>query len=548
VTVERKIGTVALPSGRVARCVDVPGCYSLVARSQDEQIAHDAVVGALEDMPPPALAILVLDASNLQRNLYLVSQITETGLPCVLALNMMDVAERAGLEIDAKALSRELGLPVVPTVAVRELGLDALLKEVDAALGGATPRRARAWRMSEGVEAEVARMAGELRKHRVPEGRADAEAIWLLSSIQETDELVGINPHIRKQVLSVQARLEEAGTPFRVEEIEARYRWIESVTRVCVREGPRRGADWTRRLDALFTHRALGPLVFLFVMTMVFQSIFAWADPAITAIENLFGAISEGVKAVMPAGAFRDLVTEGVIAGAGNVVVFLPQILLLFFFISLLEDTGYMARAAYMMDRVMGRVGLHGRAFIPLLSSFACAIPGVMATRTIESRRDRLVTILTAPLMSCSARLPVYTLVIGALFEANRPVAGVFTVGGLVLLSMYLLSVTAAIAVAAIFKRTILKGPKPPFILEMPPYKAPRARVVARNLWERSALFLTRAGTTIMAVTIVLWGLLSYPKDVPLSRDYDVARASLAATVHDAAARDEVLSKLDAEE
>ncbi len=551
VTVERKVGTVALPSGRRVQCVDLPGCYSLVAQSHDEQIAHDVLAGQIEEMPEPDAVIVVLDADNLQRNLYLATQVMERGLPCVIALNMMDVAERSGVKIDLEALSRELEAPVIPTVAVRERGIAELLGQVDNVLGGGVSKTGasiRKWRMDEDIEGHIRELASELMHHGVSEHRADAEAIWLMASIRETDELIGINPHIRKQVIDTQQKLESEGDPFRSAEIGSRYEWIEGVTNACVSQGERRGADWSERFDRLFTHRVLGPTIFLVVMAFVFQSIFTWADPAIGAIEDLFGAISGWVRTTLPEGMLRDLITEGVIAGAGNVVVFLPQILILFLAISILEDTGYMARAAYMMDRIMGRVGLHGRAFIPLLSSFACAIPGVMATRTIENRRDRLVTILVAPLMSCSARLPVYTMIIAALFDADRSVAGVFTMGGLILLSMYLFSIAAAIAMAFVFKSTILKGPRPPFVLEMPPYRMPRPASVAQNLWARAWAFLSRAGTVIMAVTILLWGLLSYPQDVVLSRDFAAERVTVQATVSEPLALEEALGALDAEE
>jgi ferrous iron transport protein B len=551
VTVERKVGRVSLPSGQVASCVDLPGCYSLVARSEDEQIAHDVLVGQMEETPEPDAVVIIVDASNLQRNLYLATQILEMGTPCLVALNMMDVAERAGIEIDLARLSRELGVPVVPTVAVREQGIDelraALAQTLESSSAAVAPAR-RSWRMEEPIEQRVASLAAELTRHNTRRQRADAEAIWLLSSVRENDELVGINPHIRSQVLGIQAELESAGTPFRAAEIQARYDWIEAVTQRCVRLGERRGADWTRRLDSLFTHRVLGPLLFFALMALVFQSIFSWADPAIGVIEDLFAALSAGVQAVLPEGPLRDLITEGVIAGAGNVVVFLPQILVLFLAIGLLEDSGYMSRAAYMMDRIMARVGLHGRAFIPLLSSFACAIPGVMATRTIENRRDRLVTILVAPLMSCSARLPVYAMVIAALFEADRSVAGVFTLGGLILFAMYLFSIVAAVGMAFVFKSTILRGPRPPLILELPPYRLPQAGVVLRNMWDRSALFLKRAGTVIMAVTIVLWGLLSYPKNLELSRGFAAEAARIEAAGMDPQARSEALEALEAEE
>ncbi|RMF20529.1 MAG: ferrous iron transporter B, partial [Deltaproteobacteria bacterium] len=323
VTVERRLGIVPLPSGRRARCIDLPGCYSLVARSHDEQIAHDVLVGQVEDTPEPDLVVIVVDASNLERNLYLASQILDLGIPCVIALNMIDVAEDAGLEIDHAKLGSKLGVPVVPTVAVREQGIDDLLATVERVLArpNAGNDGQRPWRMDDAIEREVAGLAAELGQHNVRPGRADAEAIWLLSSVREHDELAGINPHIRAQVLAIQERLEEAGTPFRTAEIQARYAWIDQVARACVRIGERRRKNWTGRLDALFTHRIAGPVIFFGVMALVFQSIFAWADPAIRGIEYVFAGLSNGIRMLLPPGALRDLLTEGVIAGAGNVVV-----------------------------------------------------------------------------------------------------------------------------------------------------------------------------------------------------------------------------------
>jgi ferrous iron transport protein B len=266
------------------------------------------------------------------------------------------------------------------------------------------------------------------------------------------------------------------------------------------------------KIDAVLTHRVLGPLSFLVVMALVFQSIFSWAEPIMGLIESGVGILSDAVASTLGPGLFTDLLTEGVIAGVGNVVVFVPQIALLFLFIGLLEDSGYMARAAFIVDRVMARVGLNGKAFVPLLSGYACAIPAIMSARTISSFKDRVVTILMIPFMSCSARLPVYTLLIGAMFMANRRVLGPFTEGGLILLSMYLLSTVSALVLGAIYKRTMLAGPTPPLVLELPPYRLPRVRDTLRQVGDRTADFLRDAGTIILAVTIVLWGLLSFPR------------------------------------
>jgi ferrous iron transport protein B len=498
VTVERKEGVWSLGEDLPpARLVDLPGLYSLEAASIDEEIARDLLTGRVEGVPEPDVIVAVVDATNLERNLYLVTQLLEAGRPLVIALSMVDLAERAKLEIDAERLSRAVGVPVVPVTAKQRRGLDELARAVVGAVGTRAP--AARWRLSPRAEEEVRRLYAAGASSR-------EEALRDLYS----DELPE-DAERRAAVEEARARLSGADPRWWQEPLTARYRWIEEVTEGAVRgsRGDRPGT--TERIDRVVTHKFLGPLVLLLVMAVVFQAIFSWATLPMDLIDRGFGALGELARAQMPAGLLTDLVVDGVIAGVGGVLVFLPQILLLFFFVALLEDSGYMSRAAFLMDRLMRGVGLHGKAFMPLLSSFACAIPGIMATRTIENPKDRLATILIAPFMSCSARLPVYTLMIAAFFTDVR-LFGFLSVGALLILSMYLLGIVVAIVVAWILKHTILKSPPPPLVLELPPYRVPNFLNVVQTMRTRSWLFVKRAGTVILTISILLWALMTFPR------------------------------------
>ena len=498
VTVERKEGvwhlSAELPP---ARLVDLPGLYSLEAASIDEEIARDLLTGRMEGMPAPDVIVAVVDATNLERNLYLVTQLLETGRPVVVALSMFDLAERSKLDIDVDRLGRLLGVRVVPVTAKQRRGLDELGRAVLDAVGArpAGPR----WRLSPRAEGEVRRLyaAGAVSRE---EALRD-----LYSDGLPADE------ERREAVERARERLSGSDPRWWQEPLTARYRWIERVTEEAVGGARASRPRATDRIDRLVTHKFFGPLVLLLVMAVVFQALFSWATLPMELIDRGFGALGEWTRARMPAGLLTDLFVDGVIAGVGGVLVFLPQILLLFFFIALLEDSGYMSRAAFLMDRLMRGVGLHGKAFMPLLSSFACAIPGIMATRTIENPKDRLATILIAPFMSCSARLPVYTLMIAAFFS-DRYLFGFLSVGALLILSMYLLGVTVAIAVAWVLKHTILKAPPPPLVLELPPYRVPNLLNVAQTIRTRSWLFVKRAGTVILTISILLWALMTFPR------------------------------------
>ena len=451
VTVESKSGQWTIsPDLPPARLIDLPGLYSLNATSLDEKIASDMLLDRSR-MDADAI-IVVVDATNLVRNLYLAMQLIETKQPIVIALTMFDLAERSNLKINVEKLSAALGVPVVPVVAKQHRGLDDLAWAILVLLES-DPRRS----SSSGRENEQGDPAGSQTK------------------------------------------------------LIQRYARIERIVSETVETVSEDQPNVSERIDRVVTHKILGPLILLLVMLLVFQAIFSWASLPMTLIDNVFSALAATIRAHLSPGIFTDLLTDGIIAGVGGVVAFLPQILLLFLFISLLEDSGYMARAAFLMDRLMRAFGLHGKAFVPLLSSFACAVPGIMATRTIENPKDRIATIMIAPFMSCSARLPVYTLIIAAFFS-GKTVLGILSLGAVIILAMYLLGVAVAIIVASILKRTILNAPPPPFVMELPPYRVPDIGNVAHALFTRCSVFLKRAGTVILSISILLWALTAFPR------------------------------------
>jgi ferrous iron transport protein B len=508
VTVEKKEGSILYDDGTEILIIDLPGTYSLTANSPDERIATDVLLGRRNDTPKPSLVICVVDASNLERNLYLVSQLIDRQIPVLIALNMVDVASQEGMKVDAAKLSALLDVPVVPTVATHSTGIAELKFRL---LGSVRPsQQTRKWKLPVTVAEQVSELQEILRRtEKTDENESYQNALQLLTS-----PAVGTNSHAPE----LQAEIEKAIKKFESEGIdrfsvvvEARYDWIKSLAGQVVEYRVQSEERLSDKLDAVLTHKVWGFVIFFGLMTLMFQTIFTWANVPMQWIGSAFSWLGGQVAAVLPPSSARDLIVNGAIAGVGAVVTFLPQIVFLFLFLGLLEDTGYMARAAFIMDRTMSKVGLHGKAFIPMLSSFACAIPGIMATRTIESPKDRLVTILVSPLMSCSARLPVYTLMIAA-FIPQETVWGFLSLSGLVLVSMYMLGLFAALGSAWLFKKTLLKSAPPIFIMELPPYRIPSARSVLMHMWNRALQFLKRAGTIILAVSIALWFLASYPK------------------------------------
>lgn len=511
VTVEKKVGSLSFVDGTEALLVDLPGTYSLSASSPDEKIATDVLLGKLHGTTPPELVICVLDAANLERNLYLFSQIIDHHIPVVVALNMVDIAERDGVKINVEKLSQELGVPVVPTVGSRGIGIEALRGIISGQIS--VSPRVREWRLPDALNKEWNALTHQLRdRYRLSEATAWNEAIALLTSPDIlADRADRYDPDFLKSIRKNHEKMTFLGIDPQSVIVEARYDWIKNVCEKSLISGNGSTGTESDKIDRILTHKVWGYVIFLGLMAVVFQTIFSWATAPMEFIASGFEMLGSSVKSAMPPGDLRNLIVNGALPGVGAVVMFLPQILFLFFFLGLLEDTGYMARAAFIMDKLMGKVGLHGKSFIPLLSSFACAIPGIMATRTIDSRKDRLVTMLVAPLIGCSARLPVYTLLIAA-FIPQEQLLGIFSLPGLTLIGLYLLGLGMALAFAWIFKKTLLKGEVPTFIMELPPYKMPSLKSVLIQMWERSYVFLRKAGTIILGVSIILWFLASYPK------------------------------------
>jgi ferrous iron transport protein B len=465
VTVERKSGLFRTPAGRTVNLIDLPGTYSLRARSPDEEVTRDAVLGRLKGEAVPDMLLCVADSTNLRIALRLVLELKRIGRPLVLALNMIDIAHRRGFEFDLDRLSAELGVPVVTSVAVRRGGVEALLRRMDELFDG-------------------------------PASTAAEANTW---------------------------------TPLSPPELRAMQREADQILRTTMRV-PGRPDTLTGRLDAVLLHPVAGLIILLATLFVMFQAVFSWARPLMDLISAGFDALGGFVHETLPAGLLQSFIQNGLISGVGSVIVFLPQILILFLFILFLEDFGYLARAAFLMDRIMGSAGLHGRAFIPLLSSFACAIPGIMATRVIDSRRDRLTTILVAPLMTCSARIPVYVLIISA-FIPDRQVFGWVGLQGLVMFGLYAIGIASALAVSFVAKRLFWRdAPPEPFMLELPDYKLPRVRNIALGLVMRAKIFLERAGTTILSMMVLIWFLASFPRP-PVGATEPAIDYSLAAMI-----------------
>ncbi|WP_375290072.1 ferrous iron transporter B [Qipengyuania sp.] len=459
VTVERKAGRVLLPSGEPVELLDLPGAYSLDPASPDERVTRDVVTGAFEGEARPDVLVLVLDATNLEQHLVFAQEVLELGRPTVVALNMLDMADRDGLTLDPAALSEALGVPVIPTVAVRRRGIEDLRAAISEAESHAEDRPHRNWHLT------------------LPERRLSAKHI-------------------------------------------ARGATLSTTTRHTVANG----------IDRVLLNPWAGPVILFALLFVMFQAVFTWSTPFVDAIEGGMAALGEAVSASLPESLLRDFLTQGVIEGVGSVIVFLPLIVILFAFILVLEATGYMARAAFLMDRLMAGVGLSGKSFIPLLSSFACAIPGIMATRSIPDHKDRLTTILVAPLMTCSARLPVYAVIIAAFIPADTVGPGI-GLQGLVLFCLYIAGILGAMAAALIMRRTVTRGAASGFIMELPRYQLPRLKDLLIGLWQRAWVFLRRAGTIIFMATIALWVLLTFPQAEPGESQLDASYAGRVADV-----------------
>jgi ferrous iron transport protein B len=519
VTVEIKKGKTNC-AGQAFDLIDLPGTYSLAPRSPDEMVAVDVVLGRQKGEARPDVVVSIVDASNLERNLYLTTQVLELGVPVVLALNMIDVAGSQGICIDAERLGRQLGVPVVPIQANKKKGLDQLRAAIVAAAANGPPPRQTPF--PEAFEREV----GELHQAVGVEVPVFLIRRLILDVGGWTEQRLAdqLGEGIRQRVREARERLAQAGCPVPAVEARSRYGWIREITAGCIERPAQRPVTWTDRIDRVLTHRVWGTLIFLALMFLVFQAIFTGARPLMKGISDGKDVLADLLREHLPPGPLTNLLLDGVLEGVGAVVVFLPQILILFGFIALLEDCGYMARAAFLMDKLMARCGLSGKSFIPMLSSIACAVPGILATRVIENRHDRLATILVAPLMSCSARLPVYILLIGAFLSGpSYP----WWLPGVVMFLLYALGLVIAPLMALLLKRTLLRGETPIFVMEMPLYKLPAPRLVLRRMFDSGWAFLRRAGTLILASMVVVWALLYFPRTGTDGRPYDVRVAEL---------------------
>lgn len=540
VTVERHTGVLRLENGDIT-LIDVPGAYSLTAHSPDELVSADVLLGRMEDMPDIAAVLVVIDSTNLRRNLFMTTQIMELGLPVVIALNMADLAHNRGIDIDAQTLSADLGVPVIAVAATRSNGIAELKTALAAAIQQQPASEPRSFVPQLRAAAQSLQHALAEAGLDLPVQEAERALIDKGSAIEERLRAQGGETAGR---LLDDARAAVIGSAQSLAAIEARtrYAWIDSVVAKAETRGKSRQtiADI---IDKITSHPLVGAILFFTIMATVFQAVFSWAGPLMDMIDAATAAVGTVVAANLPDGALASLIVDGVIAGVGSVIIFLPQILILFAFIIFLEDSGYMARAAFLMDRLMRACGLSGQSFIPMLSSFACAVPGIMATRVIPNPRDRLATMLAAPFMTCSARLPVYALLIAA-FVPDRTVLGILNTQGLVLFGLYMLGIVGGIFTALVMKRFALKGPTPTFLIEIPPYRLPNIKSMAIRLLDRGRIFLYRAGTIIFTVAVVIWALVYFPRPEVLLDRYETERIA-AEQLYNADALDSRLAEIN---
>jgi ferrous iron transport protein B len=512
VTVERKEGVCRF-EGYEITVVDLPGTYSLSAQSLDEVVARNFII---EEHPD--VVVDIVDASNLERNLYLATQLMELGAPLVIAFNMSDVAESMGFQFDLDRLSQLLGAPIVPTVGHKRQGIPELLSAVVGLAAEPGRPRPATVRYRRDIDREVQALEEEV---GADAGLVGYPARWLALKLLENDSEVRRAVHeAAADAEGIVGRAEEGiGRLRRIYEdepavviAEARYGFISGACEQAVESTVLARHDLSDRIDKVVTHPVLGIPIFLALMWLVFQVTFTAGEPAMRGVEALFQWLAGVLNTALPEGVLRSLLVDGVIGGVGGVLVFLPNILLLFLAIAFLEDTGYMARSAFIMDRIMSKIGLHGKSFIPLLIGFGCTVPAIMATRTLENRRDRMVTMLITPLMSCGARLPVYILLAGTFFGEQA--------AGNVIFSLYLLGIVVAVVMAKVFRKWLLPGPTTPFVIELPPYRMPTVRGLLIHMWERGWLYLKKAGTIILGMSVLIWALSSFPRDAELDRAY----------------------------
>ncbi len=547
ITVEKVECTIASPAGPIA-VLDLPGCYSLAPRSPDEVVARDEILGRMGDEPPDVV-VVVADATNLERSLLLVTQTIDTGCKVIVALNQWDMALAAGLQIDVAALAKQLGVPVIPTCGRTGQGCQEL---VAAIIAGGARGHSLELRCPAVVTEHARALASRLDARGLGPGGGERRATMLLTSATLASEALATldaegtaeATALAADVRTAREALTQAGIDVATCSTEARYGAIERLVAPVITH-PMQLARWQGRLDRFLTHPVTGSLSLAGVFLLVFMVVYSWSGPAIEFVDENVSGLGAWLGELLGGGLLGSFVKDGIVGGLGAFLVFVPQIAMLFVLLEALEDTGYLARAAFLLDRVMGKVGLPGRSFLPLLSGFACAIPAIMATRTIENRRDRMVTMAIVPLMSCQARLPVYAVVVGALFAASPA-----WVPAVVVLSMYGVGMVVAGIAAKILQRTVLPGARSPLLLELPPYRRPSLRSVAYNTGRRTWSFVTGAGPIILVLMMVLWAALAFPRDVVLSRDFAAESAALeeriAAAPEGAAAAASLAAELDA--
>ncbi len=517
VTVERKEGILELEGERL-RIIDLPGTYSLTAYSLEELIARQVLIEE-----KPQIVVNIVDASNLERNLYLTLQLLELGMPVVVVLNMMDIVRKRGYHLSPQVLSKELGVPVVSSVGHRKEGMDDLLQTIKGVLKGEIKAYGLKRRFPAPIEEVIERLQGTLAGRPLP-----AEPRWLAIKALEGDvevlrllrEKAGLNGELENILHEAIKILEEkCGADPESLLADARYQAISDLVSRSLKRPKTETVSLSDKIDQVLCHRFWGLPIFLAFMWFMFQAVFSWSAPFTEALEGFFSWLGSWVEASLPSGHLRSLLVDGIIGGVGGVLVFLPQIIILFLFIALFEDTGYMARAAFIMDRALSPLGLHGKSFVPLLSAFGCNIPGIMAARTLENQRLRLLTILAAPFMSCTARLPIYILFIAAFIPQREFLGGLVNLQGLVLFGIYLLGILAAVITVLIFSRTVLAGEKPPFVMEMPPYRIPTLQTLFLHMWNRAVLYLRKAGTIILTISILMWLLFTFPSNPTLEKN-----------------------------
>jgi ferrous iron transport protein B len=517
------------------KLIDLPGTYSLAAHAKDEAIVLDVLLGHQNEKDHPDAIVVVADASNLSRNLFLTTQVMEVGPPVIVALNMIDVARKGGIEVDAEALSRELGVPVIPVIATQQIGIEALRAAIVGIFD--VPRSPHCADFPDCVCRELEGLSESILRSRPNDARGPTrvETLQILldpGGYHEERLVACCGQSLARELVERRNRIQSQGESISAVEGRVRYAWIDRVVERVVKCQRPAEPSVSDRVDRVATHPILGLLLLVLLMGICFQSVYAWAEPLMNGIDDAFGALGHYVAGLLGPGALQSLLQNGVVAGVGAILVFLPQILILFLFLAILEDCGYLARTAFLLDRWMGLIGLNGKSFIPLLSSFACAVPGIMATRTIDNRRDRFVTMLIAPLMSCSARLPVYILLIGAFVPATSLFGGAVRVQALTLIAFYFVGVLVAIPMALLLKCTLLRGETQAFLMELPTYKWPSPRTVIYRVYEQGREFVVSAGTIIFAVAVIVWALGYYPRPLSIATQHETMRVE-ARTVHE---------------